>query len=96
MSKYKVPVQSLIDHIKTAVDVDDWAKEMAEELLKPLEAMNENKTDYNLLIKQLDAIERYIKYYDRKFFETAVNKTEAAGVIRQAIAAIKAAYLAED
>ena len=32
--KAKVPVQSLIDHIKTAIDVDPWAKEMAEELLK--------------------------------------------------------------
>lgn len=32
--KHKVPVQSLIDHIKTATDVDPWAKEMAEELLK--------------------------------------------------------------
>ena len=36
-AKYKVPVQSLIDHIKTATDVDDWAKEMAEELLKKQE-----------------------------------------------------------
>ena len=34
MSEWKVPVQSLIDHIRTAVDVDPWAKEMAEELLK--------------------------------------------------------------
>ena len=34
MKDYKVPVQSLIDHIKTACDVDPWAKEMAEELLK--------------------------------------------------------------
>ena len=34
MKEYKVPVQSLIDHIKTATDVDPWAKEMAEELLK--------------------------------------------------------------
>ena len=34
---WKVPVQSLIDHIKTAVDVDPWAKEMAEELLKEQE-----------------------------------------------------------
>jgi hypothetical protein len=34
MKNHKVPVQSLIDHIKTAADVDDWAKEMAEELLK--------------------------------------------------------------
>jgi len=34
MKDYKAPIQSLIDHIKTAIDVDDWAKEMAEELLK--------------------------------------------------------------
>ena len=34
MMKHNVPVQSLIDHIKTALDVDPWAKEMAEELLK--------------------------------------------------------------
>ena len=33
----KVPVQSLIDHIKTSMDVDPWAKEMAEELLKKYE-----------------------------------------------------------
>ncbi len=32
--RHNVPVQSLIDHIKTAIDVDPWAKEMAEELLK--------------------------------------------------------------
>lgn len=37
MKDHKVPVQSLIDHIKTAIDVDDWAKEMAEELLKEQE-----------------------------------------------------------
>ena len=35
--KHNVPVQSLIDHIKTAVDVDPWAKEMVEELLKEQE-----------------------------------------------------------
>ena len=34
---HDVPVQSLIDHIKTATDVDPWAKEMAEELLKKQE-----------------------------------------------------------
>ena len=39
MTEWKVPVQSLIDHIKTAVDVDPWAKEMAEELLKEKEAV---------------------------------------------------------
>ena len=33
MSEWKVPVQSLIDHIKTAVDVDPWAQEMAAKLL---------------------------------------------------------------
>ena len=37
--KYNVPVQSLIDHIKTALDVDPWAKEMVEELLKEQEAV---------------------------------------------------------
>lgn len=31
---HDVPVQSLIDHIKTATDVDPWAQEMAERLLK--------------------------------------------------------------
>ena len=36
---HKVPVQSLIDHIKTAIDVDPWAKEMAEDLLKEQEAV---------------------------------------------------------
>lgn len=38
MKEYKVPVQSLIDHIKTAADVDPWAKEMAEELLTKQDA----------------------------------------------------------
>ena len=31
---HNVPVQSLIDHIKTAIDVDPWAKEMVENLLR--------------------------------------------------------------
>jgi len=39
MTEHKVPVQSLIDHIKTAIDVDPWAKEMAEDLLKEHEAV---------------------------------------------------------
>ena len=39
MKEYKVPLQSLIDHIKTATDVDPWAKEMAEKLLKEQEAV---------------------------------------------------------
>ena len=33
MKEHKVPIRSLIDHIKTAQDVDPWAKEMAEDLL---------------------------------------------------------------
>ena len=37
IERKNVPIQSLIDHIKTAVDVDPWAKEMAEELLKEQE-----------------------------------------------------------
>ena len=43
MINRKVPVQSLIDHIKTAVDVDPWAKEMAEELLKEHEPVRVGK-----------------------------------------------------
>ena len=39
MKEYKVPIQSLIYHIKTATDVDQWAKEMAEELLKEQEPL---------------------------------------------------------
>ena len=39
---HDVPVQSLIDHIKTATDVDPWAKEMAEELLKKQEPVKPN------------------------------------------------------
>lgn len=33
MSELKVSVQSLIDHIRTAVDVYPWAKKMVAELL---------------------------------------------------------------
>ena len=32
--EHHVPIQSLIDHIKTATDVDPWAKEWAEVLIK--------------------------------------------------------------
>ena len=35
--KHNVPIQSLIDHIKTAIDVDPWAKEMVEDLLQEQE-----------------------------------------------------------
>ena len=36
---HDVPVQSLIDHIKTAIDVDPWAKVMVEELLSAQEPL---------------------------------------------------------
>ena len=36
---HNVPIQSLIDHIKTAIDVDDWAKEMLENLLAKRQAI---------------------------------------------------------
>jgi hypothetical protein len=39
MTERKASVQSLIDHIKTAIDVDPWAKEMVEDLLKEQEAV---------------------------------------------------------
>ena len=42
MKQYKVSVQSLIDHIKSAIDVDPWAKEMVEELLKEQQEEIEN------------------------------------------------------
>ena len=43
MAKYNVPVQSLIDHIKTATDVDPWTQEMAEELLTKQETADTGK-----------------------------------------------------
>ena len=49
MKEYKVPLQSLIDHIKTATDVDPWAMEMAEKLLKkqePTEPIHKNAGDF--------------------------------------------------
>ena len=42
---HNVPVQSLIDHIKTAIDVDPWAKEMVEELLKEQEEEEEEEAE---------------------------------------------------
>ena len=39
MAEHKIPIQSLIDHIKTAIDVDEWAKEMVENLLKEQETV---------------------------------------------------------
>ena len=45
MTEHKVSIQSLIDHIKTAVDVDPWAKEMAEELLKAQEVDEPKQVD---------------------------------------------------
>ena len=52
MKKYKVSVQQLIDHIKTSMDVDPWAKDMAEELL------NEHRDESH---QKVEFIESYIK-----------------------------------
>ena len=43
INEHKVPIQSLIDHIKTAIDVDPWAKDMMEELLKEHVSYTEDK-----------------------------------------------------
>ena len=45
--KRNVPVQSLIDHIKTAIDVDPWAKEMVETMLKEKEATKPTRVNTN-------------------------------------------------
>lgn len=45
---HNVQIQSLIDHIKTAIDVDDWAKEMLENLLA------ERQSIVQTLEKQVD------------------------------------------
>ena len=39
--EYRVETQQLIDHIKTAIDVDDWAKVMVEERLTEYEKINQ-------------------------------------------------------
>ena len=59
---HKVPIQSLIDHIKTAVDVDPWAKEMAEELL---EEYVHTKEEYRRT--KVEFIESYIKIGDNDY-----------------------------
>ena len=60
--KYNVPVQSLIDHIKTAVDVDPWAKEMVEELLKDYEAVEGHRTIFEYCAKDTkDVVNEVIK-----------------------------------
>lgn len=50
MKDYKVPIQCLIDHIKTAHDVDPWAKDMAEELLKEQKAKQVIKQTYHVMM----------------------------------------------
>lgn len=40
-AEYRVETQQLIDHIKTATDVDDWAKVMVEERLTEYEKINQ-------------------------------------------------------
>lgn len=62
MSERKVPIQSLIDHIKTAIDVDDWAKELAEELLGEYV---HTKEEYRRT--KVEFIESYIKFGDADY-----------------------------
>ena len=64
MKEYKVPVQSLIDHIKTAIDVDPWAKEMAEDLLKEQEAV-EPEVD---VLNEIDRLYRCPKCHKHFFY----------------------------
>ena len=64
MKEYKVPIQSLIDHIKTACDVDPWAKEMAEELLKEQE-----KKQITLHKKHVITWRRNDEFSMRKLYE---------------------------
>lgn len=59
MKDYSVPIQSLIDHINTATDVDPWAKEMAADLLAgPYEKERRTKVEF---------IESYIKIGDGEY-----------------------------
>lgn len=64
--KYRVPVESLIGHIKTAVDVDPWAKEMAEDLLKmhePRHVFRETVYESNESVDVCPRCGRYAKQY---------------------------------
>ena len=71
MAEHKVPVQSLIDHIKTAVDVDPWAQEMAEELLKkqepvpPIKQYDGNPGKWESWWYVCGKCEREIDYHDK-------------------------------
>ena len=64
MKDFNVPIQSLIDHIKTATDVDPWAKEMAEELLKEQE-----KKEIKLHKKHVITLKRDDEFTMRKLYE---------------------------
>lgn len=59
MKDYSVPIQSLIDHISTATDVDPWAKEMVADLLGCLYE-KERRT-------KVEFIESYIKIGDGEY-----------------------------
>jgi hypothetical protein len=69
MKEYKVPIQSLIDHIKTACDVDPLAKEMAEELLKEQE-----KKQITLHKKHVITWRRNDEFSMRKLYEAICEK----------------------
>lgn len=69
---HNVPVQSLIDHIKTAVDVDPWAKEMAEKLLKEQETEWEHLWDapdgtFKGRCKKCGFVHFFIEWHDGQY-----------------------------
>ena len=64
-----VPIQSLIDYIKTACDVDPWAKIMAQELLKrhePAETEIEVLNEIDRLYRCSNC-HRYLFYIKQKY-----------------------------
>ena len=83
--EWKVPVQSLIDHIRTAVDVDPWAQDMAAKLLtkqiaKPAEVEGGGSTWFYVCGEchgQIDERDRFCRHCGNKigWQTTNSNKT---------------------
>ena len=75
---YTVPIESLINHIKSAVDVDQWAQTMAEEFLKkeiPVEPETEGggSTWWTVCGEchgAIDPADRYCKHCGQKVTHT--------------------------
>lgn len=71
MTKDKSRIQSCVDHINTAVDVDPWAKElvaeMGKEILEQLNNSNQEVKKLNDCISRADAIDAVANMLRRKF-----------------------------